>query len=770
MKSEVKTVAVIGSGIMGAGIGAFFADRGIDVQLYDLEKSIVDKSLEQLVDPKNKFPLIMTKRSVNRMKAYGLDAQAEQLPKADLIIEVVPEVMKIKKRAFEAIDNARREGAIVASNTSGLSLAQMAEGRSEDFKKHFLGVHFFNPVRYMDLVELIPTDQTDPAIVEAMRAFFAQAGKAPIVGRDTPNFVANRVGIFSMMKVLQLRAKYGLSVEEIDTVTGPPMGNPKTGTFRLADMVGIDTLVHAATNSYENCPDDEARDIFKPPPMLERLIEEKKLGDKTGEGFYKKAKDDQGKRVILALDLDDFTYKPAKQIRADAIRVAKSYSKAGDKVKALVTYDDTDKYTQFARELIAATGAYALNRVGEIAGDPQTIDEALRAGFGRNFGPIELLDIIGLDRAKRYMEALRIPVPKALTEALEAGRPLSPRPAPPEAAIVLKDLPEEGRLVRENLSARLLDLGDGVLCCEFDTKMVPTMNPVDDYIVSMIAQAHEEIYSGRFKALVIGNQAQNFCAGANLMMILELAKAKRFKEIDMVSRALQTVNVMNLHAPFPVVTAPHRMTLGGGHEITMGGQKRVALAELYCGLVEVGVGLVPAGAGCYFLLRQMVERMKKRNPGPMPVVKSAFELIGFGTVSSSAFDAIEKGLLLKSDEVVFSKTEQIARAKQAALGMLEGFKPIPKEPLVLPGQAGLLAIEQQVDDMLKLKKISEHSAKIARIQGRILTGGAKASIVDPVSPDAILDLEREAFLELCGEPKSQERMAYMLKNGKPLIN
>jgi 3-hydroxyacyl-CoA dehydrogenase len=425
---------------------------------------------------------------------------------------------------------------------------------------------------------------------------------------------------------------------------------------------------------------------------------------------------------------------------------------------------------QFARELVVSVGAYALNRVGEIAGTAQEIDLAMRAGFGRELGPIETLDAIGLERARAYMQEFRVPVPHALEDAIQSGHALVERPAAGPGVLRLQDLREPGGIVRENLSSRLWDLGDGVLCCELSAKMVPDMNPVDDYVISMMEQAFEEIESGRFRALVVSNQAKNFCAGANLMMVLELAKQKRFADIEAMTRRLQAVNLANLRAPFPVVTAPHGLTLGGGLEVAMGGQVRVCHAELYTGLVEVGVGLIPAGGGCFFLLRNLIDRGRKRNSGPMPPVMQALDLIGFGKVSSSAYDAKYKGLIRKDDVVVFSKDALLAEAKRVALSRLEDFAPIEVESLTLPGVGGRLVIEQNLDEMVCQGKLTEHSRTIARVQARILTGGDSASPANPVSVDTIFELEREGFLTLCGEPKTQERMGYMLKKGKPLIN
>ncbi|MHC4831933.1 MAG: 3-hydroxyacyl-CoA dehydrogenase/enoyl-CoA hydratase family protein, partial [Planctomycetota bacterium] len=621
-------------------------------------------------------------------------------------------------------------------------------------------------------------------VLDDYAAFFRGIGKKPVIGRDTPNFIANRIGVYSMLKVMRLAEKYRLSIEQVDMITGSPLGHPKSASYRLADMVGLDTLLHVTTNSYDSCPDDEVRDELQPPALLAKMVEAGRLGQKTGEGFYKKA----GKGKILVLDPETFEYKPISKPRADRVRVAKGYPKVADRLRVMCTGGD-DPISAFARELVLATAAYSLNRLGEVTGDIFTIDNALKWGFGREIGPIEALDAIGLEQAASMMKDLQIPVPAPMQKAIEttgsfygddgAGRTqffvpekgaLETVPDDP-TEVSLRRLKADGKIVRENLNARLIDMGDGVLLCELDAKMVPAMNPVDDYIMSMMDRAYEEVESGKFRALVIGNQAPHFCAGANLKAVLELAKAERWDTIRDMTAKLQTVNMRNLHAPFPVVTAPHGMTLGGGLEIALGGQVRVLLSELYCGLVEVGVGLIPAGGGCLRLLQLLSERRNKRKRplGVMQTAMAAFDLIGFGKVSSSADDARGKYLVRRDDVICFSKAEQLKKAKEVALARLDGFEPIPETPVSLAGRSGYLVMEDTINGMLRGGKITEHAAAIAKVQARILTGD-DASPVVPVSEARILELERDGFVELVKTAKTQERMAYMLKKGKPLFN
>lgn len=781
---EIKKVAVVGGGIMGAGIAGLFANVGIPADVFDIKLEFAENAIKNLTNPKAKIPLLYTHRSAKLITPHSTE-QMELVKDADLIIEVVPEVMSIKQQVFQNVDKYRNENSIVSTNTSGLSIKKMVESCSDSLKEHMIGTHFFNPVRFMALVELIPTAETNPTIITQLYEFFLKCGKRPIIGKDTPNFVGNRVGIYMIMKTFELMQKYNFSVEEIDVITGTPLANPKTASCRLSDMVGIDTLVHAATNSYENCPDDEENNTFKPPEFLAKMVEQKMLGDKTKQGFYKKIK--KPKYQKFALDLKTLEYKPAKKYSNDVIRVAKTYAKPEDKVKAMVLGGD-DPVALYSKEIVLGSAVYALNRVGEISDDIATIDNAMKWGFGKKVGPIEALDIFGAEKAAVMIEDLGMKVPKLLTEIINTtgkvtdtsvGRKYYYTPVSKtmekekliSGAIMLKHLKAENRIVRENLNTRLIDLGDGVLCLELDAKMVPNMNPVDDYVISMMEQAHEECGpDGDFRALVISNQAENFSAGAQLQLILEFSRDKKYDELTEITERFQNANFANWHANFPVVTASHHLTLGGGMEITLGAQRRVALAEFYGGLVEVGVGLLPGGGGCVMLLGQFLREMAKAQPGLMPPVFKAFELIGFGKVSMSAHQAMEMGFLTKRDVIELSPDLQIAKAKEVALAMLDDFKPNPQFEYVLPGKEGYLVMSDNIDGFVVAGQITPHSAKIAKVQAKVLTGGDKANYLTPVSEKYMLELERDAFLKLCGEPMSQARMAYMLKKGKPLIN
>jgi 3-hydroxyacyl-CoA dehydrogenase len=785
---KLDHVAIIGGGIMGGGIAAFFANNGVKkVSVFDLNQELADASLDKLTDKKAKIPTLYTHKLIKGIHGYPTSDLSNVAKDADMIVEVVPEVMDLKKKIFQDVDSWRRDDSIVCTNTSGLSVNKMVEGCSDSMKKHFMGIHYFNPVRFLPLVELIPGETTDSALMDEVFKYYQMVGKKPVIGKDTPNFIANRVGVYTILKTMHLTEKYRFSVEDVDMITGPALASPKTASYRLCDMVGNDTLQHAAMNSYENCPEDEARNDMKPPAFFDKMIEMNLLGDKTQKGFFQKVKDEKGKRQILALDLETMEYRPSRTPRSLIVKNARGYANPCERVREMVWYGD-DPVSNFSKELILSYAAYALNRVGEIADDHYTIDNALKWGFAKECGAAECLDYLGLEKSAQEMSNLGIKVPKMLTEAINTTGKLYNKTPKAEtqvfdmAAKEMKSVPEapnvinleklraEGRVVRENLSARLIDLGDQVLGLELANKMVPHMNPIDDYVLSMLWQAQEVIPEGGYKGLVVTNQAQNFCAGAQLMMILELSKRKMFDMIEQVAMLLQMGTKAMLHAPYPVVTAPHGMTLGGGMEVTLGAQKRVVAAEFYGGLVEVGVGLVPAGGGCMLLSRQFQKEMAPARPGPVPPVFKAFDLIGFGKVSNSAHNAIEMGLLTKNDIVVLNKDQQVAEAKKAVLEMAENFEPIPEEDLIFPGESARMVMEQQLETMISTGKITDHSVVIARHQANILTGGEKASPVDPVSEDYILQLEREAFLSLCGEPMSQARMAHMLKKGKPLIN
>lgn len=784
MNNEMKKASVIGGGIMGSGIAALFANNGIPCTLFDVSKELAQKSLDRLTDPKAKLPLLYSPRKGKLIEACGMDEIAS-ISDSDIVIEAVPEILSLKQDVWGKIATNRKKGSIVTSNTSGLSLKSMTSSLDADTKAHFLGTHFFNPVRYLPLVELMPISETDAAVLKQVEAMLQAFGKKTVQAKDTPNFIANRIGIYAMMKVLALCDKYQIGVEMADMLTGTAIGFPKTGTFRLADMVGLDTLVHASMNSFENCKADPRHGIFKPPAYIMNMVEQKLIGDKAGKGFYQKTGSGP-KADLQALQIPSLTYAPSKKVLSDVVKAAKGFTSAKERIAMMLSYDKNATECKFVAELVLDTASYALERVGEICDEALSIDQALRWGFNRELGPIESLDAIGLHRAATMMESFQIPVPEQMRKAMQHGDSFysatktgntyysyvqqKPAALPRSEWLTIQGLRDTGATLRSNPGGSLYDMGDGVLLFENNSRMVPNMNPIDDFTIAMMGKAKELCDAGQFRALVIGNEAANFCSGAQLQMVLELSKAKQWPVLDAVLKQFQRTSLSFLHAPYPVVVAPHGMALGGGMELSLAGQRRVAYAELYGGLVETGVGLIPAGGGCLLLLMQFTEQMAKANPGPMPVVSKAFELIAYAATSSSADDAMDKGYLKRTDVVVSNKDALLSTAKDNALAMLKDFKQIPEQKLWLPGSSGYLAFYDTIDGMVQSGNLTPHGAVIAKIQAKVLCGGDSAHLGRELSEGDVLALEREAFLSLCGESKTQDRIAHMLKTGKPLFN
>ncbi len=781
MSTPIKKVAVLGTGVMGSQIAAHLANAGIPSLAFDISQEIAEKGIQTAT--KIKPAAFYNPKSVKLITPCNFDDHLEKLKEVDWVIEAVVERLDIKQSLFKKISPYLKENAIVTSNTSGISIKDMTEGMPENFRKRFLVTHFFNPPRYMHLLEIVPGEDTLPEVTDTMVAFCENVlGKGIVYAKDTPNFIANRIGVYGMMATLQVARKMRLSVEEVDALTGPVLGRPKSATFRTADVVGLDTLAHVANTAYDNCPDDEKREIFKIPGFLQKMIENKWLGQKSGQGFYKK----EGKE-ILALNLDSLEYHPRKKVRFDGIRIAKRYHTTAGKINALVY--NPDKAGEFVWEILANTLIYSANRIPEIADDIVNVDNALKWGFGWEMGPFETWDAIGVEKSVQRMKEEGKPVPQWVEEMLQSGHKhfytvqdgrtffydLHQKSYQPvklsEKVIHLSLEKAKERVIRENWSASLIDLGDGVLCAEFHSIAQPDFNPLDPAMFDLLQEALELIPTQGYKGLVIGNQGKHFSAGANLAMILELCRAKEWSTIEALSRSFQDIGQQLKYSDFPVVSAPFNMCLGGGFEITAAANRIVASAELYVGAVEVGVGLIPGGGGTLRVLLNFIDKMQKVRSGPFPPVQKAFETIGFAKVSSSAAEGIPMGYLTKQDRIVINPDHLIYEAKQTVLEMAAGYQPPePRKEIYLPGEGGRLAIEGTLDAMLKQGAISEHDLLIGKNLAYVLTGGDKAGFTTPVDEQYLLDLEREAFVQLCQETKSQERMAYMLKTGKPLRN
>jgi 3-hydroxyacyl-CoA dehydrogenase len=780
--SEIRTVGVCGAGVMGSQLAALFASAGFDVLLFDLNQELSKKGIDGAL--KAKPAAFYHQRFAKKITPCNYEEHLELVANCDWVIEAIAEKLDWKLGLYSKLAAHLKPKAVLTSNTSGIPLAKLVEGMDKNLEKRFLITHFFNPPRYMRLVELVPGVNTDREVFGEMKSFLSEKlGKGVVEAKDTPNFIANRIGTFGMMLALKLTDEMRLSVEQVDAITGPVMGRPKSATYRTADLVGLDTLAFVAKTAYDLCPDDESRQLFDPPPLLDKLLENKWLGQKTGQGFYKK----EGKE-IFALDFQSFEYNPKTKPRMDGIGVARRFTDLGKKLHALVY--NPDPAGKFAWELTIGALAYAANRVGEIADDIVEIDRAMRWGFGWEMGPFETWDAIGVEKSVRRMKQEGKAVPAFVQSLLASGassfygrnevgdpqffdldskalQPMTPTPG----VINLKDEKARGREILRNWSASLVDLGDGVGCVEFHSALQPELNPIDGGILDILQQSLQAVRSEGLKGLVISHQGTHFCAGANLALILELAKSKQFDVIDQVSKTFQDLGQFIKYAPFPVVAAPFSLTLGGGFEMIAPCRQIVALAELYCGAVEVGVGLIPGAGGNLRVLTHFLERMPAEKLGPMAAVQKAFETIAFAKVSGSAEEAKELGYLREDNLIVLSRDHQIGLAKEMVLTLAtDDYRPPEPPELRLPGTGGKLAIKSVVTGYKLAGKISKHDALIANGLAHVLTGGSRGGGTEPVDEQYLLDLEREVFVSLAGEEKSQARMAHMLKTGKPLRN
>jgi 3-hydroxyacyl-CoA dehydrogenase len=729
---------------------------------------------------KSKPPTYHHPQDADLITVGNFDDDLAKINEVDWVIEVVVENLDIKRSLFARLDEHRTPGTLITSNTSGLKIADMVEGRSDDFKKHFFVTHFFNPVRFMRLLELVAGEETDNDVFDHMVKYGAEVlGKGIVVGKDTPNFVANRIGTYGMLFLLHAMERDGFSVEEIDAVFGQPMGRPKSAVFRTGDMVGLDTLVHVADNCYEMLVDDEERETFKTPEYLRELVKRGWLGGKTGQGFYKK----EGKN-ILALDYKTFEYKPKESIRAASIGAVRKVEDVGERVKKLLEQDD--KYAKLAWEATAKVLIYSANRMGEIADDVVNIDNALKWGFAWDMGPFETWDALGVAETVERMEKDGMTVPASVKEMLakgvtsfygksaaeptyydfaakaEKGRAVDPK------AITLAALKEREKVVDKNSGATMYDLDDGVLGVEFHTKM----NAIDPDIIAMIHKAVDKAEQEGWNGVVVGNDnPQAFCAGANLFGVLAAVGMKKWDDLESMIATLQNAVARMRYSSIPVVTAPAGLALGGGAELAMAGDAARCYAETYMGLVEIGVGVIPAGGGCWALLERFCGNLPD-DPSidPMPAIKQAFTNIAMAKVSVGADDARVNGFLRNVDRITFNRDQLIYDAKQTVLGLARaGYRRPRPTMLRLPGENGATAFKWFVDGMVKGEQVTEHEAMIAGKLARILTGGDTSTRLK-VGYQQVYDLEREAFMSLAGEKKTQERMQHMLQKGKPLRN
>lgn len=800
-KRRIKKVAIIGSGIMGSGIACHFANIGVDVLLLDIiprelnekEKAkgltLEDKIVRnRLVNDalnaslKSKPSPIYHSKFANRITTGNLDDDISKVKDVDWIMEVVVERLDIKKSVFEKLEKHRTPGTLITSNTSGIPIKFMSEGRSDDFQKHFCGTHFFNPARYLKLFEIIPGPKTDASVLEFLNGYGEQfLGKTSVVAKDTPAFIGNRIGIFSIMSLFHTVKDMNLTIEEVDKLTGSVLGRPKSATFRTVDVVGLDTLVHVANGIADNCKNDEQLDLFQLPDFVNTMMENKWLGSKTGQGFYKKTVSAEGKKEILSLDLNTLEYRSAQKAKFATLELTKSIDKVTDRFKVLVS--GKDKAGEFYRKSFAALFAYVTNRIPEITDELYKIDDAMKAGFGWEHGPFQIWDAIGVEKGIEIMKAEGLEPASWVNGMLASGSSSfysvkngatyaydipkkTQEKIPGQDSFIILDNIRKSNEVFKNSGVVIEDLGDGILNCEFQSKM----NTIGGDVLAGLNKAID-LAEKDFEGLIIGNQGANFSVGANIGMIFMMAVEQEYDELNAAIKYFQDTMMRMRYSSIPTISAPHGMSLGGACELSMHADKVVAAAETYMGLVEFGVGVIPGGAGSKEMALRASDTFRKGDV-QLNTLQEYFLTIGMAKVSTSAYEAFDLGLLQKGkDVVVVNKDRQIATAKAHAKLMAEaGYtQPVKRTDVKVLGKQALGMFLVGTDSMKDSNYISEHDMKIANKLAYVMSGG---DLSEPtlVTEQYLLDLEREAFLSLCTERKTLERIQHMLTKGKPLRN
>ena len=794
---QVKKAAVLGAGTMGAQIAAHLANAGIPTLLLDIvPKGDADGRAQEPdrnaiaragfdAAKKAKPAAFFTAKGASLVSIGNFEDDLPKLKDCDLIIEAVVENLDIKRSLYEKLEQHRKPASVIASNTSGIPLQLLADGRSEDFRAHFLGMHFFNPPRYMHLVELIRTEWTKGEVTCSMAGFLDERlGKGVVVAKDRPNFIANRIGTYGALVTMRTMLDDGYSIEEVDKITGPAAGRPKTATFRTFDLVGLDVFAHVVKNLHENLPDDPEREIFVMPEFVSKMIERGLLGNKTKAGFYQRKKGDGDKREIWTLDSATLDYRPAQKVKLPSLDMAKNIDDTRERLRTLTWAKD--RVGQFLWKTISKTLIYTADRIPEIADTVVEVDRAMRWGFNWEFGPFEVWDAIGVEKSVKKLKEEGRAVPANVQKLLDSGAqtfykqengqrfyfdfasskyvPL----ADPPGTIILKSLKDRTGVIKVNSGASMIDLGDGVACVEFHSKM----NSIGGDTLEMLRFAIAETEKN-FVGLVVGNQGVNFSVGANLMLMLMEAQDENWEELEMIGRYFQS-SVMSLrYSPKPVVVAPFQMVFGGGCEMVLHADRVRAAAETYIGLVEVGVGIIPAGCGTKEMLVRAMDSIPDdlKDADPFPFVKRAFETIALAKVATSAEEARDLGFLRDHDSISMNGDRLIADAKKQVLALAaSGYVPPQQRTDILAlGNSALATLKLGVHLMKRAGYISEHDALIGEKLARILTGG-DLNHTTRVSEQYLLDLEREAFLSLIGTRKTQDRIAHMLKTGKPLRN
>jgi 3-hydroxyacyl-CoA dehydrogenase len=801
MKRIIRKVAVLGSGVMGSRIACHFAGIGVPVLLLDMvpkeltpaeqakgatlehpavKNRIVNEALAAAVKS-NPSPLY-SKDALKKISTGNFSDHMKDIASCDWIIEVVVERLDIKQHIFKEVEQYRKPGTLITSNTSGIPIHMMAEGRSDDFKKHFCGTHFFNPPRYLRLLEIIPTKFTDPAIVDFLMNYGdLYLGKTTVLCKDTPAFIANRIGVYGIMSIFGLVEELGLSIDEIDALTGPVIGRPKSATFRTADVVGIDTLVKVAKGVADNCPADEQKKKFDIPAWLNKMVENKWLGDKTGQGFFKKmALNAKGEKEIHVLNLATMEYEPRQKPKFATIEAAKPIDDLKSRLKILV--GGTDKAGEFYRQFHWGLFSYISHRIPEVSDELYRVDDAMMAGFGWEIGAFESWDTLGIEASIKKMKEAGFSVATWVEEMLASGadtfykvengkrlfydvatKTYKPLPGA-DVFIVMKNF--ENQLVWKNSACRTYHLGDDVLGLEWYTKMGSIGGEVLEGVQKSIALAEE-----KYKGLVIANDAQNFSAGANVGMIFMLAVEQEYDELDMAIRLFQNTMMRARYSSVPVVIAPHALTLGGACELSLHSDKVCASAETYIGLVELGVGLIPGGGGTKEFVLRAADEMHEDEPETI-TLKNRFLTIATAKVATSGHEAFELGILRKGqDEIVYNQARRIAEGKRSVTELFDsGYTlPVQRKDIKVLGRSALGALLAGVNGMWRAGYATDHDALVAKKLAYVMCGG---DLSEPtlVSEQYLLDLEREAFMSLCGEKKTLERIQSVLKSGKPVRN
>lgn len=801
MKRTIKKVAVLGSGIMGSRITCHFANIGVEVLLLDIapkellpdeqakgltldhknvKNRIVSAALQTAVKT-NPSP-IYSQKVLHKITTGNFDDDMPKIANCDWIIEVVVENLDIKKKVFEQVEQYRKPGTLITSNTSGIPIHMMAEGRSDDFKAHFCGTHFFNPPRYLRLLEIIPTKDTNPQVIDFLMHYGDKfLGKTTVLCKDTPAFIANRIGVYSIMSLLHLVDKLDLTVEEVDKYTGPALGRPKSATFRTTDVVGLDTMIKVAKGLYDNCPNDKAQELFKLPAYVQKMEENNWLGDKTKQGFYKKIKGEDGKSEILALDLKTLEYKPSQKIKSPTLEITKNIDNVSDRMKVFAA--GKDKAGELFRASFYGLFEYVSDRIPEISDELYRIDDAMRAGFAWELGPFEVWDAVGITESLSGMKQYNYQAAPWVHEMLAAGYTSfykvengvkqyydipskCYKPVPGAESFIVLDNLRANKTLWKNAGASIIDLGDGILNVEFHAKMNTIGGDTLQAINKAIDMAEKD-----YLGVVIGNDGANFSAGANVGMIFMMAVEQEWEELNMAVRMFQNTSMRIRYSSIPVVVAPHNLCLGGGCEFSLHADHVQLSAETYMGLVEFGVGVIPGGGGTKeFALRASDEL--KDDQIAQNILKDRFLTIGMAKVSTSAVEAFELGYLQKDKyAITMNRSRLIADAKAKAIELAEaGYtKPVQRTDIKVLGKQGLGIVYAGANSMYSGNYISEHDKKISEKLGYVLCGGDLSAPTE-VSEQYLLDLERETFLSLCGERKSLERIQSIITKGKVLRN